>query len=72
LFYLDKNFIKVYVRLMVRTSIYDVKLNIWINKKMKVDLQKVAKEEGRTVSDMIRSLLIDYLGEKHKKNINND
>jgi hypothetical protein len=57
---------------MVRTSIYDVKLNIWINKKMKVDLQKVAKEEGRTISDMIRSLLIDYLGEKHKKNINND
>ena len=57
----------MYVRPMAKTSIYDVKLNIWINKKMKVDLQKVAKEEGRTVSDIIRSLLVDYLGEKHKK-----
>jgi antitoxin component of RelBE/YafQ-DinJ toxin-antitoxin module len=57
---------------MVRPSVYAVKLNIWINKKMKSDLQKVAKEEGRTVSDIIRSLLVDYLGEKNKKNIKND
>ena len=41
-----------------------VRFNMWIKKRLYEQLRTVSNNEGRTVSDILRVLIIQYLNEK--------
>lgn len=41
-----------------------VRFNMWIKKRLYEQLKTVSSDEGRTISDILRVLVIEYLGNK--------
>ena len=45
-----------------------VRFNMWIKKRLFEQLKTVSNNEGRTISDILRVLIIEYLGNKDMEN----
>jgi len=51
---------------------YEGRLCLWLDIEIKKKIQEIADKEGRTVSEIVRELLVEYMDKKAKKENSND
>ena len=51
---------------------YEGRLCLWLDIEIKKKIQEIADKEGRTVSEIVRELLVEYMDKKAKKENPND
>jgi len=58
--------------LLIMRKKYEGRLCLWLNIEIKKKIQEIADKEGRTVSEIVRELLVEYMDKKSKKENSND
>jgi len=58
--------------LLIMRKKYEGRLCLWLDIEIKKKIQEIADKEGRTVSEIVRELLVEYMDKKAKKENPND
>jgi len=58
--------------LLIMRKKYEGRLCLWLDIEIKKKIQEIASKEGRTVSEIVRELLVEYMDKKSKKDNSND
>jgi predicted transcriptional regulator len=58
--------------LLIMRKKYEGRLCLWLDIEIKKKIQEIADKEGRTVSEIVRELLVEYMDKKAKKEDSND
>jgi len=57
--------------LLIMRKKYEGRLCLWLDIEIKKKIQEIADKEGRTVSEIVRELLVEYMDKKSKKEDSN-
>jgi len=67
-FFLDNIFFRCIIDIMKSVkNKYGEQVHVWINKSIKEKAERIAESDGRSLSEVIRELLADYVNKREQE-----